>query len=70
MFAEFLLFLLVFPCGHASVGLTVIFGRSSGYLLVAHYPLCLGPVNVRWIVRSDVCACEERGVSLLLLILA
>lgn len=29
MFAEFLLFLLVFPRKHTSVGLTVVLGRSS-----------------------------------------
>lgn len=33
MFAEFLLFLLVFPGGHTSVGLTVVLGRFSSLFM-------------------------------------
>ena len=71
MFAEFLLFLLVFPWVHTSVGLTVVLlGDFLVVWSVVQYPLCLGPVKVRWGVRSDLHVCGERGYVLLLLMLA
>lgn len=57
MFAEFLLFLLVFPWGHASVGLTVVFWGVFWLFIGCALPSLFGAGNVRWGVRSDVCAC-------------
>jgi len=61
VFAEFLLFLLVFPYGHSSVGLTVVFGWSSCHLFVVQCPLCLGPLIFWRRVRADLHVCKERG---------
>lgn len=61
MFAEFLLFLLVFPWGHACVGLTVVFECFSSFLVCCSVPSLFGAVKVRWVVRSEVHACKERG---------
>lgn len=52
MFAEFLLFLLVFPWEHACVGVTVVcLGVFLVVLSVVQFPLLFGSVKVRWVVR-------------------
>lgn len=62
MFAEFLLFLLVFPWGHSCVGLTVKFAEcSSSCLVCCSVPSWVGAVKARWGVRSDLHMCKERG---------
>ncbi len=58
MFAEFLLFLLVFPWVHTSVGLTVLWlGVFLVVGFVIQFPLFLGPIKFRWEVRSDLHVC-------------
>lgn len=61
MFAEFLLFLLVFPYGHTSVGLTVSWWVIFLLFIFNTVPSLFGAVNVRWVVRSDLHMCWERG---------
>lgn len=71
MFAEFLLFLLVFPWMHTGVGLTVMLrGDFLVIWCIVPFPLRLGPFKVRWKVRSDLHVCGERYNVLLLLMLA
>lgn len=70
MFAEFLLFLLVFPWGHTSVGLTVIYWMVFWLLTCCSLPSLFGAVKFRWgFVPIYTCARIEAG-ALLLLILA
>lgn len=61
MFAEFLLFLLVFPVGHTSVGLTVSYiGWFSSCLVYCSVPSLFGAVKVRWgFVPIYTCARRE-----------
>lgn len=65
MFAEFLLFLLVFPSRHTSVGLTVILGRFSSIICAfVQFPLCLGPLLFGgWSVPIYTCARREGMLS-------
>lgn len=44
IFAEFLLFLFIFPIMHSGVGLTVMFKQFSCYYFVILFPLLLGPI--------------------------
>lgn len=66
MFAEFLPFLLVFPCGHTSVGLTSIVECFSSCLIYYSVPSWTGVVNGRWLVRSDIHLCSERSLCSLI----
>lgn len=62
VFAEFLLFLWVFPCGHSCVGLTISCVGFSRCLLWPTVPSWLGFVICRWGVRSDLHMCWERVI--------
>lgn len=70
VFAEFLLFFLVFPCKHTSVRLTVwCVEVFLVVFLVLHYPLVLGPLMFDG--GSFRCTLVQgEGRALLLLILA
>lgn len=70
VFAEFLLFLLVFPCKHTGVRLTVWYVEAFLVIfLLLHYPLVLGPLMFD--VGSFRCTLVQgEGLALLLLILA
>lgn len=62
VFAEFLLFLWVFPWGHSCVGVTIRFVGFPWCLFWPIFPSWLGFVICRWWVRSDLHMCWERVV--------
>lgn len=69
MFAEFLFFLLVFPCVHTSVGLTVFvecFSRLFG--LIIQCPLCLGSLKFGG-GSAPIYTCDRRESNVLLLLI-
>lgn len=72
MFAEFLLFLLVFPGMHTSVGLTVIFwGVFWLFSLLFNSLFVLGPLKFGGgSIPIYTCAGREPRITLLLLMLA
>ena len=67
VFAEFLLFLLVFPGEHTCVGVTVkLLGAFLVVCFVSPVPSGIGTVNIRRDVRSDLHVCLEKGVAFLI----
>jgi len=64
VFAEFLLFLLIFPWGHSGVGLTVYFWGDFWFSICRSLSAILGAVKARWgFVPSYTCAGRESYFS-------